>query len=90
MVRKRVKRKTTAASGAGAVESNEKSPTQVYNEDSSSVTPVTTPDRDVSRNDFEMYLKGRVHPVSDKSASEKVTTVFSSALSDCSFFFQFL
>lgn len=82
MVRKRVKRKATAASSAsalGVVENNEKGSAQVYNEDLTNVTPVT-PDREVPHNDFDMYLKEHVRRVSDKPASEKVTTVFSSAL----------
>ena len=81
MVRKRVKRKATATSSSSAsgVENIEKSSPQGFSEDLGNVTAVT-PDKGMSHNDLDIFLKGHAQPLSDNPASEKVTMVFGSAL----------
>ncbi|XP_014205339.1 vacuole membrane protein 1 [Copidosoma floridanum] len=77
MVRKRVKRKATAASGAnasGATNNTEKSSTQVHNKNLSSVRAVAS-DKEMSHNDLDLCLKEYIQPISNEPASDKHTTI---------------
>lgn len=82
MVRKRAKRKATATSGpnnTGLVESSEKNSTRVLNNELTSVKKLS-PDQEMPHNEFGLFLKRNVQPLSDNPASDKITMVFKRAL----------